>query len=102
MSAVKDQSQHGTFLYTNFYNLYQKSKLDSHAKNELATGVLLKSRMHTAMPESVEARVISEEQQQDLKKWTTLSMRSNYRTLNESRKKLKYLLNELEEILAKS
>ena len=102
MSAVKDQSQHGTFLYTNFYNLYQKSKLESQSKNELTTGVLLKSRIHTAMPVSVEARVISEEQQQNLKNWATLSMRSNYRTLNESRKKLKYLLNELEEVLAKS
>ena len=103
MSAVKDQSQQqSTFVYTNFYNLYQKSKLDSQSKNELATGLLLKSRIHTATPESIEVRVISEEQQQELKNWTTLSLRSNYRSLKESRKKLNYLLTELEEILAKT
>jgi hypothetical protein len=102
MSAVKDQSQNSTFIYTNFYNLYRKSQFDSKAKDQPVSGVLLKTLTHTAVPESLSVQVINEEQQVAMKNWTTLSLRSNYRTLRESRKKLKFLMSEVEEILART
>lgn len=101
MSATRDQSQAPTFHYQNFYDLYRKSKMDAFAGEELAKGVLLKSRSHTEMPTAA-VRVISPEQQQSLHHWTHSSLRSNVRTLSESRKKLKYLLAEVQEVLEKS
>ncbi len=102
MSATRDQSQAPTFHYTSFFDLYRKSKLESFAREELAKGVLLKSRSHTEIPASASVRVISPEQQQSLHHWTQSNLRTSYRSLSESRKRLKYLMSEVQEILEKS
>jgi hypothetical protein len=102
MSAVKDQNQSTTFIYTNFYNLYRKSKLESLSKEELAKGLILKSRAHTEAPSIGQARVITTEQQQHLQDWTRHSLNSSFRSLRESRKRLQFLMTEIDEILSKT
>ena len=99
MSAVRDENTNSTFIYTNFYNLYLKSKAESVSKTDLAKGMVLKTRAITETPSVAEVRVISNEQLEQLDHWTHSSLNSNYRALRESRKKLKYLMSEIEEIL---
>ncbi len=99
MSASKDPNQ-TTFIYNNFYQLYRQSKLAQLPKDELSKGVVLKTRAHTELPASATVRVISNEQQHSLHEWTHASLRANYRQLRESRKKLKFLLEEVQEVLA--
>lgn len=102
MSAVKDSAQASTFIYTNFYNLYRKSKLDSASKKELASGMILKSHSITQNPAVAEVRVVSPEQMSHLSHWSHSSVNSNYRALRESRKRLNFLMTEIDEILKKS
>jgi hypothetical protein len=101
MSAARDDNQSSTFIYTNFYHLYLKSKAGSQSQNEsgLAKGMVLKTRSITETPSVAEVRVISPEQLEQLQHWTHSSLNSNYRALRDSRKKLKYLMGEIEEIL---
>lgn len=102
MSAAKDQSQATTFIYTNFYNLYRKSKIESQSGKEVAKGLVLKSHSLTATPAVAEVRVISPQQMEQLSHWTHSSINSNYRSLRESRKRLKFLMTEIDEILKKA
>lgn len=102
MSAVRDSAQATTFIYTNFYNLYRKSKMDAVAKNELASGLILKSHSITENPVMAEVKVVSPQQMEHLSHWSHSSVNSSYRALRESRKRLKFLMSEIDEILKKA
>ena len=102
MSAVKDSAQATTFIYTNFYNLYRQSKMASQQKQEVAKGMVLKSHAITQNPSVAEVKVVSQHQLEQLNHWTHSSVNSNYRALRESRKRLNFLMTEIDEILKKS
>jgi hypothetical protein len=102
MSAVRDSAQGTTFIYTNFYNLYRKSKLDAVAKKELASGLILKSHSITENPTAAEVKVVSPQQMEQLSHWSHSNVNSSYRALRESRKRLNFLMSEIDEILKKA
>ena len=102
MSAVRDSAQATTFIYTNFYNLYRKSKFEAVANQELAKGMVLSSHSITANPTVSEVRVVSPEQMEQLSHWSHSSINSNFRSLRESRKRLNFLMSEINEILKKA
>ena len=103
MSAMKDSNQAPTFIYTNFYNLYRKSKFESDTQPELLTGVVL-TTAHTQSfaPTVAEVRVVSHHQMEQLSQWSHSNLSSHFRSLNESRKRLKFLTSEIDDILKKS
>jgi len=102
MSAVKDSAQATTFIYTNFYNLYRKSKIESQSSQEVAKGLVLKSHSVTQNPTVAEVKVVSAHQMEQLSHWSHSSVNSNYRSLRESRKRLNFLMTEIDEILKKA
>ena len=102
MSAVRDSAQATTFIYTNFYNLYRKSKLQEEAKKELSKGLVLSSHSITQNPTVAEVRVVSPEQMEQISHWSHSSINSNFLSLRESRKRLNFLMTEINEILNKS
>ena len=109
MSAVRDTSQNTTFIFSNFYHLYRKGKLQAQAKNELAKGVVLKSRSVTEMPPDASAKVAHQPQSEDLSHWTHFEMESakrevahHLRTLRESKKRLNFLMQEIDDLLKRS
>jgi len=102
MSAVRDSAQATTFIYTNFYNLYRKSKMEAVSKQELAKGLVLKSHSITENPTVAEVKVVSQLQMEQLSHWSHSSINSNFRSLRESRKRLNFLMTEIDEILKKA
>ena len=117
MSAERDSQQGMTFNFTNFYHLYRHEKL--------AKGIILKAQetsMHTSLtterasetlstlyPQQAEAKVISSEHSEEMKKWSHLELDSTkkdlmnqMRSLRNSRKRLQFLMNEVDEILKRS
>jgi hypothetical protein len=106
MSAVRDSSQASTFIYTNFYNLYRKSKIQAEANKEVVKGLVLKSHSvteHPAFNPTVsEVRVVSPQQMEQLSHWSHSKMSTHLRSLNESRKRLKFLMAEVDDILKKA
>jgi hypothetical protein len=106
MSAFKDPHQATTFIYSNFYDIYRKSKLESLKQKELATGVVLKSRSLTETPSIAEVRVVSSKQAEELSHWSHAKpetgkkeMALHLRDLRDARKRLVFLMAELEELL---
>ncbi len=99
MPAMKDENMNSTFIYTNFYGLYLKSKLSGMTSSEPAKAMVLKSRSLTQNPVNPVRTILSSEQQEQLNQWTHSSLNSNYRALRDSRKKLKFLMSEIEELL---
>lgn len=95
MPAVRDQQQATKFIYTNFYELYRKSKLEAEAGRELAKGFVL----HTS---AAEVRVVSPEQVEGLQQWSHHKVSHSLRSLRESRKRLKFLMTEIDDILKHS
>ncbi len=102
MSAMRDSAQGTTFIYTNFYNLYRKTKLEAESQKELAKGLVLKSHSITENPSVAEVRVVSPEQMEQLSHWSHSNVNSNFRSLRESRKRLNFLMSEIDEILKKA
>ncbi len=102
MSAVRDSAQATTFIYTNFYNLYRKSKMESQASAPVAKGLVLKSHAITQNPSVAEVKVVSPVQMEQLGHWSHSSVNSNFRSLRESRKRLNFLMTEIDEILKKA
>jgi len=110
MSAVKDPAQATTFIYSNFYQLYRKSKLEAQDHHETVKGLVLKTHSITKNPgfttlptaSVAEVRVISPHQMEQLSHWSHAGMSSHLRSLNESRKRLKYLMAEIDDLLKKS
>jgi len=106
MSAVKDPQQATTFIYTNFYNLYRKSKIEAEANKEVVKGLVLKSHSVTQHPtfnpSVAEVRVVSSHQMEQLSHWSHSNMSTHLRSLNESRKRLKFLMAEIDDLLKRS
>ena len=102
MSAVRDSAQATTFIYTNFYNLYRNTKLAAESKNELAKGLVLKSHSITENPTVAEVKVVSPQQMEQLSHWSHSNINSSFRSLRESRKRLNFLMTEIDEILKKA
>ena len=90
MSATRDTSQSTTFIYSNFYSLYRKSKSD-----ELAKGLVLKSHA----PEVHIASGESETFQSWSKGGSKNAMAEHLRTLRDAKKRLSFLMAELDELL---
>lgn len=101
MSAVRDNSQNTTFIFKNFYHLYRQGKLQEQKKNELATGVVLKSRSVCETP------VISTApSKEEISAWTHTEVAdgkkevaNHLRSLREARKRLQFLMSEIDTIL---
>lgn len=107
MSAFKDSQQNITFVYSNFYHLYRKGKLQAEAQKELAKGLVLKSHSVTETPSVAEVRVVNSRQSEEIQRWSTQSsskkdMASNLRSLRDARKRLNFLMSELDELLKRS
>jgi hypothetical protein len=98
MSAVRDQNQNTTFIFSNFYHIYRKSKLEAQLKNELAKGVVLKSSELSTAKEVEEFSIWSHGETQAGKR----EMASHLRSLREARKRLHYMMQELDSILKQS
>ena len=102
MSAARDQAQATTFIYTNFYSLYRKSKFEAQPTQELAKGLVLKSHSVTQNPSVAEVRLVSAQQMEQLSHWSHSNVSSSFRSLRESRKRLNFLMTEIDEILKKA
>ena len=109
MSAVRDTSQNTTFIFSNFYHLYRKGKLQAQAKNELAKGIVLKSNSVTETPKEALVNVAQTQKTEELSNWSHFEMESakrevahHLRTLRESKKRLTYLMQEIDELLKRS
>ena len=108
MSAVKDSQQNVTFVYSNFYQIYRKGKVQVEAQKELAKGVVLKSHSVVETPAVAEVRVVSSQQTEELRQWSTneteskKDMAANLRQLRDARKRLNFLMSEMEELLKRS
>jgi hypothetical protein len=100
MSAVKDTQQNITFVYSNFYQIYRKS--------QLSKGIVLKAHSVTETPAIAEVRVVTSQQSEELKQWSHAAddgkrhMAENLRALRDARKRLSFLMNEMDELLKRS
>jgi hypothetical protein len=109
MSAAKDPNQNTTFIYSNFYHLYRKGKLANQAKEELARGVVLKSNSIIETPKPAEVHVVSSHQTEALSAWTHAETHSAKKelaehllTLRDARKKLSFMMQEIDELLRRA
>lgn len=108
MSAIKDPTQNTTFIYSNFYQIYRKGKMQSQQQQELAKGIVLKSHSVIETPAVAEVRVVSSKQTEELSQWAgnasegKKDMAAHLRTLRDARKRLNFLMNEMEELLKRS
>ena len=97
MPAERDPQQGMTFIYSNFYQLYRQGKLQ--AKNpspDLAKGIVL---------QPVEVKTLNPSTTSDFKKWShhedevKKNLVSHVRSLRETRKRLTFLMAEVDAIL---
>ena len=112
MSAERDQQQGMTFIYSNFYQLYRQGKFDGSKHEVLAKGKILKVLSHTETPVPAEVHVINSQQTEEWSNWAHQKgsksgsrfhgMREHLRSLREAKNKLKFLSEELDEILKRS
>ena len=106
MSAERDSQLGLTFNFTNFYYLYRQEKL---AKGIVLKAEALSSIDHSALPQAATVHVISEAHTQEMKSWTHLEQNqgkkdlvNQIRTLRQARKRLHFLMNEVDQVLKKS
>jgi len=108
MSAAKDPTQTTTFIYSNFYHLYRKGKKVEAAKSEVARGVVLKSRSIIETPAPAAVSVTSSHQAEAMSSWThgqssaRNEVASHLRSLREARKRLQFMLQEIDEHLKRA
>lgn len=114
MSAERDNQQGMTFIYSNFYQLYRKAKIEKEAKDaaKALTGKVLKTHSVTETPVPAEVRVISSQQTDAWSQWAKNknveqasklhNVREHLKSLREAKARLKFLSEELEEILKRS
>jgi hypothetical protein len=107
MSAAKDSSQPSFFIYSNFPHLALKGK--SIAQPELTKGMVLKSARAEALPAPAEVRVVSQAETEAFAGWTSGeagSARSGVAqqllTLRQARKRLSFMMQEIDEILKRA
>jgi hypothetical protein len=107
MSAAKDPTQNSLFIYSNFYHLYLKGK--SVAKPEAAKGVVLKSARAEDLPAPAEVRVVTQAETEAFTGWTSGQAGSarneiaqQLLTLRQARKRLSFMMQEIDEILKRA
>ncbi len=109
MSAIKDPSQNTTFIFSNFYHLYRKGKIASQPKADLVKGVVLKPAVVQNIEKEVEVKVSAPAQSEEIANWSHFEMESakrqvahHLRSLRESKRRLSFLMQEIDEILKRS
>ncbi len=107
MSAAKDPSQNSLFIYSNFYHLYLKGK--SVTKPEAAKGVVLKAARAEEFPAPAEVRVVSQAESETFSGWTSgeagparNEIAQQLLTLRQARKRLSFMMQEIDEILKRA
>ncbi len=107
MSAAKDPSHNSLFIYSNFYHLYLKGK--SVAKPEAAKGMVLKAARAEDLPAPAEVRVVSQAETEAFSGWTSgeagparNEIAQQLLTLRQARKRLSYMMQEIDEILKRA
>ncbi len=107
MSAAKDPSQNSLFIYSNFYHLYLKGK--SVTKPEAAKGVVLKTARAEEFPAPAEVRVVSPAESESFSGWTSgeagparNEIAQQLLTLRQARKRLSFMMQEIDEILKRA
>jgi hypothetical protein len=98
MPATRDRSQNTTFIFSNFYELYQKAKNSGQEQGGVAKGLVLKT---------TDSRWVSDEESQQLHSWSKNSNPSSkiarhLQDLRQARKRLSFLMAEMDEILKSS
>jgi hypothetical protein len=107
MSATRDTETHSKFIFSNFYHLYLQSKAAKAADSaDHLKGAVLRAGRVTEAPVPAQVTVISSHEQESLKKWAThetsesrTSMAEQIKTLRNARKRLNFLMSEIDDIL---
>ena len=107
MSASRDTEQNTKFIFSNFYHLYLQSKAaKTGTASDPATGIVLRTRSHTETPALAQVHVVSSHGNDSLKKWANSeesfgrnALALQIQTLRNTRKRLNYLMEEIDEIL---
>ena len=103
MSATKDASQSTLFIYSNFYHLYLKGKEARLPKSEQAKGVVLKPGRSEAVPAPAQVRVVAAAETEAFETWSAKSdLAKQLHTLRQARKRLNYMMQEIDEILKRA
>jgi hypothetical protein len=114
MSAERDNQQGMTFIYSNFYQLYRQGKIEADSRHEpVAKGKILKVHSRTETPVPAQVCVASQEQTAEWAQWAAgrdssteaskiNGVREHLRSLREAKARLKFLTQELDEILKRS
>ncbi len=107
MSAAKDSSQPSFFITSNFHHLYLKGT--SAAKSEAAKGVVLKSGRAEELPAPAEVRVVSPAETEAFAGWASgetgmarTGVAQQLLTLRQARKRLSFMMQEIDEILKRA
>ena len=104
MSATKDQNAALTFNYSNFYHLYRNGKLQ---QEQIAKGMVLKANGLTQNPLQVEVRISTVSNTEALTSWSQCKtenhpkneLANSIKSLREARKRLTFLMSELDDLL---
>ena len=107
MSATRDTEQNTKFIFSNFYHLYLQSKAaKTGTPSDPATGIVLRTRSLTETPAPAQVHVVSSHGNESLKKWVNSEVASGrdslalqIQNLRTARKRLSYLMQEIDEIL---
>jgi hypothetical protein len=98
MSATRDSSQNATFVFSNFYNLYQKEKSKIRDESSPIKGIVLAQK--------AEATAISPSNQDSNRQWAMNEVQAGKKSLaadllelRNARKKLSFLIQEMDELL---
>ena len=109
MSAERDPQLGLTFNFTNFYDLYRQEKVTK--------GIVLKaqevSSLHQSrqqwIPQAAEVKVLSVDHTDEMKKWSHSEQNNakkdlinNLRGLRDARKRLHFLMSEVDDLLKRS
>ena len=103
MSATRDKSQKVTFVFSNFYNLYKKGKTAAHAANpvlkaqELSAPFAIPAVREHRPAEFIGKRIPKPPVLQPTTAIVTL--RENLKSLTELHSRLKFMLQELEDLV---
>ena len=106
MSATKDQNAGLTFNYSNFYHLYRNGKLQQE-QERLAKGMVLKTHGLTQNPMHAEVRISTVSNTEALTSWSQCKtenhpkneLANSIKSLREARKRLNFLMSELDDLL---
>ena len=109
MSATRDtEQQHTKFIFSNFYHLYLQRKAAKAAEpaSTPLSGMVLRSGRVTEAPVPAEVHVASSHGNASLKKWVNTeaeagraSIAEQIKTLRDARKRLNFLMQEIDELL---